>query len=139
MPPTAPGAWATLCPTAASACCPNEIEQLFPQVEVGTPVKIIYRPIKLALTPQGRVYLEAHPDIYATDFKPMEYLKNLAEQHQLTERIDWPKVSPILKAKEGIAQEVTKARRCPCPAPLRGRPPGPGRSGFLLYRTKSPR
>ncbi len=43
---------------------PQEIAQLFPQIEVGTPVKIIYRPIKLALTPQGRVFLEAHPNIY---------------------------------------------------------------------------
>ena len=43
---------------------PQEIAQFFPQIEVGTPVKIIYRPVKLAVTPEGRVYLEAHPDIY---------------------------------------------------------------------------
>ncbi len=49
---------------------PHEIEQLFPQVEVGTPVKIIYRPIKLALTPQGRVYLEANPNIYEWELNP---------------------------------------------------------------------
>ena len=30
---------------------PQEMVQLFPQIEVGTPVKIIYRPIKLAVTP----------------------------------------------------------------------------------------
>ncbi len=95
---------------------PQEISQLFPQIAIGTPVKIIYRPLKLAVTPEGRIYLEVHPDIYATDFKPMEYLKNLAQQHQLTERIDWPKVPPILKAKEGIAQEITKGPPVPQPA-----------------------
>jgi L,D-transpeptidase ErfK/SrfK len=94
---------------------PQEISQFFPQIAVGTPVKIIYRPIKLAVTSEGRIYLEVHPDIYGTGFKPMEYLTNLVQQHQLTERIDWTKVSPILKAKEGIAQEVTKGPPVPLP------------------------
>lgn len=104
---------------------PQEISQLFPQVTVGTPVKIIYRPIKLAVSPEGRIYLEVHPDIYATDFKPMEYLKNLVEQHQLSERIDWPKVSPLLKAKEGIAQEVTKGPPVPWPSAPAGEAASP--------------
>jgi L,D-transpeptidase ErfK/SrfK len=88
---------------------PEEISQLFPKIAVGTPVKIIYRPVKLALTPEGRIYLEAHPDIYQTKFKPLEYLQELARQHQLTDRIDWDKAGPILKAREGIARDVTKA------------------------------
>lgn len=94
---------------------PQEISQLFPQIAVGTPVKIIYRPIKLAVTSEGHIYLEVHPDIYGTDFKPMEYLQNLVQHYQLSERIDWPKVSPILKAKEGIAQEITKGPPVPLP------------------------
>ena len=61
---------------------PNEIEQLFPQVEVGTPVKIIYRPIKLALTPEGRVYLEAIPNIYEWELHPLEWVKDMAEYYQ---------------------------------------------------------
>jgi L,D-transpeptidase ErfK/SrfK len=32
---------------------PVEIAQLFPQITIGTPVKIIYRPIKLAVTPRA--------------------------------------------------------------------------------------
>ena len=78
---------------------PNEIEQLFPQVEVGTPVKIIYRPIKLALTPQGRVYLEAIPNIYGWELNPLEWVKDMAEYYNIADRIDWDKVPPILKAR----------------------------------------
>ena len=40
---------------------PQEMAQLFPQVAVGTPVKIIYRPIKLAVTPEGRVFSGSAP------------------------------------------------------------------------------
>jgi L,D-transpeptidase ErfK/SrfK len=88
---------------------PNEIEQLFPQVEVGTPVKIIYRPIKLALTPQGRVYLEAIPNIYGWELHSLEWVQDMAEHYNITDRIDWDKVKPILKARSGLAQDVTKA------------------------------
>jgi L,D-transpeptidase ErfK/SrfK len=95
---------------------PNEIEQLFPQVEVGTTVKIIYRPIKLALTPQGRVYLEAVPNIYEWELHPLEWVKDMAEYYNITDRIDWSKVPPILKTRSGLAQDITKAGAAPIPA-----------------------
>jgi L,D-transpeptidase ErfK/SrfK len=95
---------------------PNEIEKLFPQVEVGTPVKIIYRPIKLALTPQGKVYLEAIPNIYGWELKPLEWVQDMAEYYNITDRIDWDKVPPILKTKSGLAQDITKAGAGPIPA-----------------------
>jgi L,D-transpeptidase ErfK/SrfK len=95
---------------------PHEIEQLFPQVEVGAPVKIIYRPIKLALTPQGRVYLEAIPNIYGWELHPLEWVKDMADYYQIADRIDWDKVPPILKARSGLAQDITKSPADPIPA-----------------------
>jgi L,D-transpeptidase ErfK/SrfK len=95
---------------------PSEIPQLFAQVKVGTPVKIIYRPIKLAVTNEGRVYLEVHPNIYQWEFNPKEYVQDMAEYYKISDRIDWDKVPAILKAKEGIAQEVTKGQPMPLPA-----------------------
>lgn len=96
---------------------PHEIAQLFPQVEVGTPVKIIYRPIKMALTPQGRIYLEANPNIYLKKLHALEYVQELAQHYRLTDRIDWDKVRPILKAREGIAQDITREPLSPPPVP----------------------
>jgi L,D-transpeptidase ErfK/SrfK len=98
---------------------PHEISQLFPQIQVGTPVKIIYRPIKLALTPEGRVYLEAHPDIYQKKIKALEYVQEMAQHYQLADRLDWNKVPAILKAREGVAWEITKG------PPRREAPPAP--------------
>jgi len=92
---------------------PDEIAQLFPQVKLGTPVKIIYRPIKLALTAEGRIYLEANHNIYGRELHALEYVQELAQHYQLTDRIDWDRVPPILKAREGIAQDVTKERPVP--------------------------
>ena len=79
-------------------------------------MKIIYRPIKLAVTNEGRVYLEVHPNIYQWEFNPKEYVQDMAEYYQICDRIDWDKVPAILKAKEGIAREVTKGRPAPLPA-----------------------
>ena len=95
---------------------PHEIEQLFPQVAVDTPVKIIYRPIKLALTPQGRVYLEAIPNIYHWELNSLEWVKDMADYYNIADRIDWDKVPPILKTRSGLAQDITKAGAGPLPA-----------------------
>ncbi len=92
---------------------PSEISKLFPQVKVGTPLKIIYRPVKLAVTAEGRVYLEAHPNIYDWEFNGKEYVEDMAEYYHITDRIDWAKVPAILKAKEGIAREITKGPPAP--------------------------
>ncbi len=100
---------------------PSEIPALFAQTRVGTPVKIIYRPVKIAVTPEGRVYLEAHPNIYQWEFKPLEYVQEMADYYQITDRIDWGKVPAILKTKDGIAHEVTKGAPVPLPTP----PPAP--------------
>jgi len=102
---------------------PEEIEQLFPQIEVGTPVKIIYRPIKMALTPQGRVYLEVHPNIYNWRYEAREVVKELAQRHGLQNLLDWEKVAAVLKAKEGVAQDITlEPRREPVQAGDSSRP-----------------
>ncbi len=87
---------------------PEDIAELYPQVEVGTPVRIIYQPFKLAVTPQGRIYVEAHPDVYRQKIDPQEWLAAAARHYLLTERLDWPRALQVLKAKEGIAQEVTR-------------------------------
>lgn len=87
---------------------PDEIAQLFPQVEVGTLVKIIYQPVKMAQTREGRIFLEAHPNIYDRKIDYLGYVKDLARSHNLEDRIDWQKVNTILKIKEGIARDISK-------------------------------
>jgi L,D-transpeptidase ErfK/SrfK len=97
---------------------PHEIEQLFPQIPVGTPVKIIYRPIKIAVTPEGKVYLEANLNIYQWELHSLDYVKSMAEYYQITDRIDWSKVPSILRRRDGIAQDITKAPNNPASAKI---------------------
>jgi len=96
--------------TSASHGCirmlPEEIAHLFPQIQVGTPVKIIYQPVKMGLV-ADRIYLEVHPDIYGREKAPLETVKALAAAHHLTHRIDWEKVAQVIKAKEGVAADIT--------------------------------
>jgi len=105
---------------------PDEIAQLFPQVDVGTLVKIIYQPVKMALTRNGQIFLEAHPDIYRQKIDYLDYVKKVAKNHQLEDRIDWQKVKTILKIKEGIAKEINKE-------------PKPTRSAAVSYGDRRPR
>jgi L,D-transpeptidase ErfK/SrfK len=100
---------------------PEEIAELFPQVEPGTPVKIIYRPVKLALTPQGRIFLEALPNIYRRKMDAPAYVAALAQRYGLTSRIDWEKVPDILKSREGVAYDITREPRPGLEAPLQPR------------------
>ena len=95
---------------------PKEIEELFPQITVGTPVKIIYRPIKMALTPDGRIFLEANLNIYQWELHPLEWVQSMAEYYQIADRIDWSKVPAILRKRDGIAYDVTKAPEAPTSA-----------------------
>jgi hypothetical protein len=62
------------------------------------------------------VYLEAIPNIYQWELNPLEWVQDMAEYYQITDRIDWAKVPPILKAKSGLAQDITKIGAGPLPA-----------------------
>ncbi len=95
---------------------PQEIEELFPQIPVGTPVKIVYRPIKIAVTPQGKVYLEANLNIYQWELHSLDYVKSMAEYYNIADRIDWSKVPRILGRRDGVAHDVTKAPDAPTSA-----------------------
>lgn len=103
---------------------PGEIAQLYPQVEVGTPVKIIYQPVKMALTPQKRLFLEAHPNIYGKKLDYLAVVENLAKNHNLETRLNWQKVIQVLKIKSGVAQDVT---RDPEPTQAAASPPDASR------------
>jgi hypothetical protein len=71
----------------------------------------------MALTPEGRIYLEANPNIYGKELHALKYVQELAQCYKLTDRIDWDKVRPILKVREGIARDITKDPAPPDSAP----------------------
>jgi L,D-transpeptidase ErfK/SrfK len=99
---------------------PGEIARLYPQIELGTPVDIIYQPLKIALTPQGRVYLEANPNIYRWKLHSWQWVKGMAAYYNIADRIDWHKVRAVLRTRKGIARDITKEVT---PLPAASNPP----------------
>jgi len=95
---------------------PDDIAELFDQVRIGTPGRLIYQPVLLAVIEDGRILLEVHRDIYKKGIDPAQTVRDLAEANGLSQAIDWPKVDAVIAAQEGLAEEV-------------GRLPGNGSKG----------
>ena len=85
---------------------PDDIAELFDRVAVGTTGLLIYQPVLLALTEDGRILLEVHRDIYNKGIDPALTVRAMAEANGLSPAIDWPRVDAVIAAQEGLAREV---------------------------------
>jgi len=99
---------------------PDQIEELFNQIEVGTKVKIIYKPIKLAVYSDNRVFLEVHGDYYGRLPNFFQAVRSLAKNQQLEDRVDWQRVKQVIKTRDGIAVDVTRNTASAAAAELSG-------------------
>jgi L,D-transpeptidase ErfK/SrfK len=89
---------------------PEDIEALFPYIKAGTPIAIIYEPIKLALTPDKKIFLEVHPNVYQKPFSYWDRVRTLAQKQGLTARVDWDLAATVLAEQTGVAEEITKSK-----------------------------
>lgn len=87
---------------------PDQVAELFTLIGVGTKVKIIYKPIKLAVTPENLIYLEIHGDYYNRVPNYLQAVEALAKNQQLEDRIDWQRVKQVIKSRDGVAVDITK-------------------------------
>ena len=85
----------------------DNVAALFLTVKIGTPGTIIYAPVLLAQLDDGRIFVEANPDIDELDPDPLEDLRALAASSDIGNLIDWPRVEDALERKDGLAREVT--------------------------------
>jgi L,D-transpeptidase ErfK/SrfK len=86
---------------------PEHIEKLFPLVAVGTKGEIIYEPVKVAQTGEGRIFLEVHRDIYKRKPPLPGEVKQHIEKRSLSDKVDWNKIGAIVDEKSGIAEDIT--------------------------------
>lgn len=86
---------------------PERMESLFSMVPVNSPGEIIYRPVKAALTEDGRIFLEVHGDIYAKTKGIENEAKRLLHGMKLQDKVDWTKVHKVISRKAGVAEEIT--------------------------------
>jgi L,D-transpeptidase ErfK/SrfK len=89
---------------------PEDVEQLFPMIAVGTPVRIINQPVKVAWV-DGELLLEAHPPVDAEgqSFEPdvdqfAELLR--AAVGDSTVAIHWDYAREVLQKADGVLATV---------------------------------
>ncbi|MEQ1601218.1 MAG: L,D-transpeptidase family protein [Methylophilaceae bacterium] len=88
---------------------PDDAADLFNAVNEGGAGIIIYQPLLLLHTPEGKVFIEAHRDIYKKGVVAYKMATELAEAAGIADKIDWQKTMSVIVAHEGIAREVTLA------------------------------
>jgi lipoprotein-anchoring transpeptidase ErfK/SrfK len=86
---------------------PEQMEEFFKEIKVNTPGEIIYRPVKLAVTEEGRIFMEVHQDAYAKKTRFDIVAKQLIEKQNLSERVNWDKVESVIRNKAGIAEDIS--------------------------------
>jgi L,D-transpeptidase ErfK/SrfK len=84
---------------------PEDIEQLFYMVDQGTPVEIIYQPIKVGMM-GGEVYIEVHPDIYGKIGNSFQAAIDLLKQQDLLSRVDLGLINRALEDQNGLPVKI---------------------------------
>ena len=86
---------------------PEHMEVFYPLVELNTPGEIIYEPVKVARTAEGRIYVEIRTDVYRKHRSIRQYALKLLESKGLTDKVDWEKVDRLIREETGVAEDVT--------------------------------
>jgi L,D-transpeptidase ErfK/SrfK len=85
---------------------PEDIKDLYDRVALGAPGEIIYEPVMLAASRDGRIFVEANRDIYKRMPDALLTLHASAEIQNLSDKVDWSAAEEVLRRAEGIAREV---------------------------------
>jgi len=86
---------------------PENMERIFHEIKVNTNGEIIYQPVKIALSDDGRVFLEVHRDIYDRYQSLDEVAKNLIVKSNAEKMVDWERVRTSIRNKKGIPEDIT--------------------------------
>lgn len=85
---------------------PDDVAALFGAVAVGDTGRTIYEPVLVAVLPDGRVFLEVHPDFYRRVPDPLDLAIDLLDRAGVLDRVDRRAVARVVAAREGIAIEL---------------------------------
>lgn len=86
---------------------PKHMEKFFEEVKINTTGELIYRPVKVAVSEKGRVFLEVHRDSYGKVKDLRIEARRVIQEWGVAHRVNWQKVDAVLKGKSGIAEDVT--------------------------------
>ncbi|MGH8582113.1 MAG: L,D-transpeptidase family protein [Gammaproteobacteria bacterium] len=89
---------------------PKDIERLFHEVAVGTPVRIVNQPFKLGRL-NGRLFLEVHPpfeedgDVYRDRFTEV-----VGQITRMAPEVDWDHLQSVVAEHKGIPEPLVRRR-----------------------------
>ena len=95
---------------------PEDIEKLFPEVEVGTPVYIVNQPVKVAWW-NKKIYIEVHPQLEGEELaydilyeQTMALIKETFFKHNYLDElvVDGEALRTALEKKDGLPVAITK-------------------------------
>jgi L,D-transpeptidase ErfK/SrfK len=89
---------------------PEDIEVLFSHVKIGTPVQIVYEPIKIGRM-GSRIFLEVHRDIYQRVGSYRLLCTRMLAHLRLLSEVDHRKVRSALRRMDGMPVDVTDELR----------------------------
>lgn len=87
---------------------PGDVERLFNEAPNGTPVWVVYEPIKLAALPDGHVLIEAYPDFYDRAGGLIAGFAEAARQAGIAERVEVERALSAISDAWGVPVDVTR-------------------------------
>jgi L,D-transpeptidase ErfK/SrfK len=88
---------------------PEDIEELYNIVKVGTPVEIIYEPVKIGFK-EGHIFIEVHPDLYNVITDLFIYTARKLFISQLWDEVDMDLLNKALEEHKGIPVDITRKK-----------------------------
>src|SRR5206468_2136096 len=86
---------------------PEHVELLYREARDGTPVDIIYEPVKLARDPSRRVFLEVHRDVLGAQRSELPTVLDFIQAAGLTEAVDATRVVDAVARAWGTPEDVS--------------------------------
>ena len=86
---------------------PDDVAQVFEQVDVGDRGVVRYEPAMMALI-DGRVFVEVHPDGYRRAPAPMPHVRRVADESGMAAQVDWNRVATAILRRDGTATDVSR-------------------------------
>jgi L,D-transpeptidase ErfK/SrfK len=92
---------------------PEHVALLYREAPDGTPVEIVYEPVKLARDPVGSILLEVHLDVLGHKRAELPAVLDVIEGAGLTEQVDVTRVAETVARAWGVPEDVTLHRVVP--------------------------
>ena len=85
---------------------PDDAEDLFYRIEVGTPVEIIYEPVLVRRNVDGTTLVEVHPDVYNRLGSKVERAAEIAETRGIPSGGSSVQWEEAFRGEEGVPTPV---------------------------------